>query len=139
MTADRYRSPLGTRYSSPAMQRLWGERYRIGLWRRIWLALAESERELGLEIPVAALAEMHRTLAVGGRLVAVTPAPIRASTRLMVGLVDWLSGSRLGSTLTPYDPTSDFDASGFTVRQHIVVEKGYRSHCVLGDRRDCRP
>lgn len=62
MTDDRYRSPLGTRYSSPAMQRLWGERYRIGLWRRVWLALAESERELGLEIPETALVEMRAHL-----------------------------------------------------------------------------
>jgi len=62
MTDDRYRSPLGTRYSSPEMQRLWGERYRIGLWRRVWLALAESERELGLDIPEAALAEMRAHL-----------------------------------------------------------------------------
>ena len=33
------------------MQRLWGEPHRIGLWRRLWLALAEAERELGLAIP----------------------------------------------------------------------------------------
>ncbi len=62
MTDDRYRSPLGTRYASPAMQRLWGERYRIGLWRRIWLALAESEQELGLAIPDEALAQMRAHL-----------------------------------------------------------------------------
>jgi adenylosuccinate lyase len=62
MTDDRYRSPLGTRYASPAMQRLWGERYRIGLWRRVWLALAESERELGLAIPEEALAAMRAHL-----------------------------------------------------------------------------
>ncbi len=58
MTDDRYRSPLGTRYASPAMQRLWGEQHRIGLWRRVWVALAESERELGLDIPEAAIREM---------------------------------------------------------------------------------
>jgi adenylosuccinate lyase len=62
MTDDRYRSPLGTRYASPEMQRLWGERVRIGLWRRVWLALAESEREIGLDIPPAALAEMRAHL-----------------------------------------------------------------------------
>lgn len=62
MTDNGYRSPLGTRYASPAMQRLWGERHRIGLWRRIWLALAESERELGLEIPERALIEMRAAL-----------------------------------------------------------------------------
>ena len=62
MTDDRYRSPLGSRYASPAMQTLWGERHRVGLWRRLWLALAESERELGLDIPAAALAEMRAHL-----------------------------------------------------------------------------
>ncbi len=62
MTDDRYRSPLGTRYASPGMQALWGERHRIGLWRRLWLALAEAERELGLEIPDAALDAMRTHL-----------------------------------------------------------------------------
>ena len=59
MTDDRWRSPLGTRYASPAMQTLWGEPHRIGLWRRLWLALAEAERELGLDIPDEALAQMR--------------------------------------------------------------------------------
>ena len=62
MTDDRWRSPLGSRYASPAMQRLWGEPHRIRLWRRVWLALAESERELGLDIPEAALTEMRAHL-----------------------------------------------------------------------------
>ena len=62
MSDDRYRSPLGTRYASPAMQTLWGERHRVALWRRLWLALAEAERELGLDIPEAALAEMRAHL-----------------------------------------------------------------------------
>jgi adenylosuccinate lyase len=62
MTDDRWRSPLGTRYASPAMQTLWGEPHRIGLWRRLWLALAETERELGLDIPDAALAQMRAHL-----------------------------------------------------------------------------
>lgn len=62
MTDDRYRSPLGTRYASPEMQRLWGEPHRIGLWRRVWLALAESQKELGLGIPEAAISEMKAHL-----------------------------------------------------------------------------
>ena len=62
MSDDRWRSPLGTRYASPAMQTLWGEPHRIGLWRRLWLALAEAERELGLDIPEQALAEMRAHL-----------------------------------------------------------------------------
>jgi len=54
-----YTSPLSTRYASPAMQALWGERRRIGLWRRLWLALLEAEQELGLDIPDRALAELR--------------------------------------------------------------------------------
>jgi len=51
-------SPLSTRYASPAMQGLWSERRRIALWRRLWLALMEAERELGLAIPEAAVREL---------------------------------------------------------------------------------
>jgi adenylosuccinate lyase len=59
---DRYLSPLGTRYASREMQELFGERRRIGLWRRLWVALAEGERELGISIPEAAIAEMRATV-----------------------------------------------------------------------------
>jgi adenylosuccinate lyase len=62
VTDESYRSPLGSRYASPAMQTLWGEPRRIGLWRRLWLALAESQRELGLDIPERALAEVRAHL-----------------------------------------------------------------------------
>ena len=62
MTDDGYRSPLGTRYASPAMLRLWGEPFRVALWRRLWLALAETERELGLGIPDEAIEEMRAHL-----------------------------------------------------------------------------
>jgi adenylosuccinate lyase len=57
-----YSSPLSERYASPAMQALWGERRRIGLWRRLWLALMEVERELGLAIPERALTELRAHL-----------------------------------------------------------------------------
>jgi adenylosuccinate lyase len=62
MSDDRWRSPLETRYASPAMQTLWGEPHRVGLWRRLWLALAETERELGLNIPDEALSQMRAHL-----------------------------------------------------------------------------
>ncbi|MFL5403355.1 MAG: adenylosuccinate lyase [Gemmatimonadales bacterium] len=62
MSDERWRSPLGSRYASPAMQILWGEPHRVGLWRRLWLALAETERELGLDIPDEALAQMRAHL-----------------------------------------------------------------------------
>jgi adenylosuccinate lyase len=62
MTDARYQSPLGSRYASPAMQALWSERHRIGWWRRIWLALAETERELGLDIPEEAIEQIRAHL-----------------------------------------------------------------------------
>jgi len=62
MSDERWTSPLGTRYASPAMQLLWGEPHRVGLWRRLWLALAEAERELGLPITDEALAQMRAHL-----------------------------------------------------------------------------
>jgi adenylosuccinate lyase len=62
MTDARYQSPLGSRYASPAMQTLWSERHKIGWWRRIWLALAETERELGLDIPETAVDQIRAHL-----------------------------------------------------------------------------
>jgi len=58
----RYESPLVTRYASPAMLRLWSPRHRAGLWRRLWLALADEQRRLGLDIPEAALVQMRAHL-----------------------------------------------------------------------------
>src|SRR5256885_619409 len=54
-----YLSPLGQRYASPAMQALWGERRRIGLWRRLWLRPTEAEPGLGLYIPDPARAGLR--------------------------------------------------------------------------------
>src|SRR5687767_14119234 len=59
---DRYASPLAERYASRAMLELWSPRMRHGLWRRLWLALAEAERELGLPIPDEAIAQMQQHL-----------------------------------------------------------------------------
>jgi adenylosuccinate lyase len=41
------------------MLSLWGPETRYGLWRRLWVALAESERELGVDIPQAAIDGMQ--------------------------------------------------------------------------------
>jgi len=57
-----YASPLADRYASRAMLTLWGPQTRYGLWRRLWLALAESQRRLGLDIPEAALDDMRSHL-----------------------------------------------------------------------------
>jgi adenylosuccinate lyase len=56
---DRYTSPLGERYASDAMLELWSARTRYGLWRRLWLALAEAEQELGVDVPAEAVAQMR--------------------------------------------------------------------------------
>jgi len=44
------------------MQALWGERRRIGLWRRLWLALMEGEKELGVGIPDEAVKQLRALL-----------------------------------------------------------------------------
>ena len=63
MTAhDRYSSPLAERYASRAMLELWSPQMRHGLWRRLWLALAESEQQLGVPIPDDALSQMRAHL-----------------------------------------------------------------------------
>jgi adenylosuccinate lyase len=57
--ADRYESPLASRYASKAMSALFSERRRTGLFRRIWIALADAERELGLPITAAQVAALE--------------------------------------------------------------------------------
>ena len=59
MTHALYRSPLAERYASKAMLELFSAQTRHGLWRRLWLALAEGERSLGVAIPEQAIAEMR--------------------------------------------------------------------------------
>lgn len=59
---ESYRHPLTDRYASPEMQRIFSPAQRFGTWRRLWLALAESEKELGLPISEAALTEMRASL-----------------------------------------------------------------------------
>jgi adenylosuccinate lyase len=62
LSSDRYSSPLAERYASKAMLELWSAQTRHGLWRRLWLALAESQKALGIDIPDAALKEMKAHL-----------------------------------------------------------------------------
>jgi adenylosuccinate lyase len=56
---DTYSSPLSARYASRAMLELWSPHERHLLWRQLWIALAESEMELGIDIPQSAIAEMR--------------------------------------------------------------------------------
>ena len=59
---DSYSTPLAERYASPRMLALWSPQRRYGLWRRLWLALAEAEQTLGVPIPDQALAQMREHL-----------------------------------------------------------------------------
>eukprot|EP00190_Bangiopsis_sp_CCMP1999_P004930 CAMPEP_0198736322 /NCGR_PEP_ID=MMETSP1475-20131203/64963_1 /TAXON_ID= ORGANISM="Unidentified sp., Strain CCMP1999" /NCGR_SAMPLE_ID=MMETSP1475 /ASSEMBLY_ACC=CAM_ASM_001111 /LENGTH=494 /DNA_ID=CAMNT_0044500107 /DNA_START=72 /DNA_END=1556 /DNA_ORIENTATION=- len=45
-----YQSPLSTRYASKETRMVFSDLYRFRLWRRLWCALAECEKELGIEI-----------------------------------------------------------------------------------------
>lgn len=58
MSHDLYDNPLISRYASRDMCRLWGDQRKFGSWRRLWVILAEAERELGLPITEAQIAEL---------------------------------------------------------------------------------
>ena len=62
MSADAYENPLTGRYASAEMSALFSARHKFATWRRLWLWLAESERELGLAIPASALEAMRARL-----------------------------------------------------------------------------
>ncbi len=53
-----YENPLNTRYASREMQENFGDEKRFRLWRKLWIALAESEMELGLPITKAQIDEL---------------------------------------------------------------------------------
>ncbi|MDY5986533.1 adenylosuccinate lyase [Sporofaciens sp. SGI.106] len=50
MSNDRYQSPLSERYASKEMQYIFSPDMKFRTWRRLWIALAETEKELGLPI-----------------------------------------------------------------------------------------
>ena len=50
MTNDRYQSPLSERYASKEMQYIFSPDKKFRTWRKLWIALAETEKELGLPI-----------------------------------------------------------------------------------------
>lgn len=60
MNHEHYDNPLIARYASAEMSRLWGPRRKFGTWRRLWVALAEAEAELGLPIAAAQIAQLKQ-------------------------------------------------------------------------------
>ena len=58
MSTDRYQSPLSERYASKEMQFVFSPDMKFRTWRKLWIALAETERELGLNITEEQIEEM---------------------------------------------------------------------------------
>ena len=58
MGTDGYISPLAERYASKEMQHIFSEDFKFSTWRRLWVALAETEKELGLPITQEQIDEM---------------------------------------------------------------------------------
>ena len=60
MSRDTYASPFAERYSTPEMLRLFSSDTKFRTWRKLWIALAESEKELGLDISSAQIGELKK-------------------------------------------------------------------------------
>jgi adenylosuccinate lyase len=59
LSHDVYQNPLNTRYASREMSAIWSDQRKHTTWRRLWVALAEAERELGLAITADQVAELR--------------------------------------------------------------------------------
>ncbi len=62
MNNDTYVSPLNSRYASKEMQYIFSPDKKFKTWRRLWIALAESEKELGLDITDEQIAELKANM-----------------------------------------------------------------------------
>jgi len=58
MPNEGYENPLCKRYASAEMQRIFSDDYKFSTWRKLWIALAESQKELGLDISSEQIDEM---------------------------------------------------------------------------------
>ena len=62
MMRDKYENPLVDRYASKEMNQNWSPQKKFSTWRRLWLALATAEKELGLPITDKQIEEMSAHL-----------------------------------------------------------------------------
>ena len=56
----KYESPLNSRYASEEMSYLFSPDFKFKTWRKLWIALAESEKELGLNITEEQISQMKQ-------------------------------------------------------------------------------
>ena len=75
---DTYTSPLATRNASKQMLTLWSPRYKFNTWRRIWLAVAEAQHEMGLPVSKEQVEELR---AVVNRPGGITDAEMKAAEK----------------------------------------------------------
>ena len=59
MSKDQYESPLGQRYASREMKHIFSDDVKFSTWRKLWIALAEAERDLGIDIKQEQIDEMQ--------------------------------------------------------------------------------
>src|SRR3954451_2493711 len=59
MSHEIYENPLISRYASREMATLWGDQRKFSTWRRLWVALAEAEAELGLPVTQEQITELR--------------------------------------------------------------------------------
>ena len=65
MATNTYESPLNSRYASKEMQYIFSPDKKFSTWRKLWIALAESEKELGLDITDKQIAQMKAYYSLG--------------------------------------------------------------------------
>lgn len=56
---EGYKSPLSSRYASPEMQFLFSDQHKFSTWRKLWIWLAQAEKELGIDISDEQIKEMQ--------------------------------------------------------------------------------
>ena len=58
MENEIYVTPLSGRYASKEMNKIWSPNAKYSTWRKLWVALAETEKELGINITDEQIKEM---------------------------------------------------------------------------------
>ena len=78
MSYDTYTSPLASRNASKQMLELWSPRHKFNTWRRIWLAVAEAQHEMGLPVTKEQVEELRAVVTRPG---GITDAEMKAAEK----------------------------------------------------------